>query len=175
MVKTEAAAARSHTLSITSYSEIVNSAAPKSLPPPESPPPAPPLFFLLLPGLVCGSGFGWVCVGGGEAVPDALSLVVDGVERRRDEVGALPYETRITLLAPATGETRLRAEVWSGPLRRTLTSHLWLRRPEAGSAGGGGCAASAAGAGALVGLLCLALGRKRRTPPAPWHGPGDER
>ncbi len=116
-----------------------------------------------------------VSEGGGEAVPDALSLVVDGVERRRDEVGALPYETRITLLAPATGETRLRAEVWSGPLRRTLTSHLWLRRPEAGSAGGGGCAASAAGAGALVGLLCLALGRKRRTPPAPWHGPGDER
>ncbi|MEO0321524.1 MAG: CehA/McbA family metallohydrolase [Myxococcota bacterium] len=126
-----------------------------------------------------------VTAGGGEAVPDALSLVVDGAERRREAIASLPFETRITLEAPATGETRLRAEVWSGDLRRSLTSHLWLARPAAtpgedmgdagGERGGGGCAVGGAPGTVLVALLALARRRKRRNPPRPWHGPVDER
>lgn len=54
---------------------------------------------------------------------------VDGVKVRTDPVDADPWVGQYPLTAPDIGETRVRAMIIRDGLPRTLTSHIWLRRP----------------------------------------------
>ncbi|MEM1418413.1 MAG: CehA/McbA family metallohydrolase [Myxococcota bacterium] len=114
---------------------------------------------------------------GGGARADALVFVVDGVADAPTPIPALPFEAERTLTAPESAEARVRVEVLSEGRRRTVTSHLWLRRPapvmpdlgppdagaDAGAAeGGGGCAAGPAPLAAGLALLAFASARRRR-------------
>jgi MYXO-CTERM domain-containing protein len=86
-------------------------------------------------------------------------------------VDADPFRYELEVEAPSEGEDRYRLEVLEGNSRVTVTSHVWVKRPEGSS--GGGCSVALAqrdqletgGApGELVGLLLvgLLLWRRRR-------------
>ena len=100
-------------------------------------------------------------------------FVVDGVAGKDVPIDADPWTVDEPIDAPATGERRVRAEVWSDTAPRTITSHLWLRTGDAsyGGAsggvvrGGGGCAIGDPGGSAFAlgaALGALALLRRRR-------------
>lgn len=98
-------------------------------------------------------------------------FVVDGAPAPAVAVTSDPFDHQLTLAAPEAGETRVRAEVFVNDKPRTITSHLWLRPPEARHdpdvSGGGGCATrSRAEQGAawpaLLGAALLSLGLRAR-------------
>lgn len=107
--------------------------------------------------------------------PYRIRFVRDGVPEELVAIAGDPFEHSVTIVPPAEGETRLRAEVHvADDQPRTVTSHLWIRYQKGvGSPGGGatgndgGCGACAVGAPtqrgwwALLGLG-LALGMRRR-------------
>jgi hypothetical protein len=74
-----------------------------------------------------------------------LRFVQDGIPLAASAIDSDPFERTITVLAPAAGETRVRAEVLVLGKPRTVTSHLWVRPadPAQSNAGGtspsGGC------------------------------------
>ena len=105
-------------------------------------------------------------------------FVIGGAPEKDVPIDADPWTVDRAIDAPAAGETRVRAEVWSDTAPRTITSHLWLRTGAAsygGSSGAkveGGCACDTsrssgasptwAAAGALAGLAAMLARRARR-------------
>jgi hypothetical protein len=77
-------------------------------------------------------------------------------------IDADPFEHALVAEAPASGESRIRAEVLVGGKPRTVTSHLWLRTadpaPLASPAGGCSCRHGAGSVSAVVPSLLLGLG-----------------
>jgi MYXO-CTERM domain-containing protein len=104
-----------------------------------------------------------------------LQWWVDGALAAAAPVDADPWTGAHELVAPAAGEARARALLVRDGLPRTVTSHLWLRRPaDSGApgaadpgakAGGCGCAAGAgplaAGLWGLIAALIAAARRRR--------------
>ena len=96
-----------------------------------------------------------------------LRFVRDGTPLDPVAVDTDPFEHAL-VLAPASGESRIRAEVLLTGKPRTVTSHLWLRTPdpaplEASPAGGCGCRqASTGSAHAVAAFLALALALRAR-------------
>lgn len=98
-------------------------------------------------------------------------FVVDGAPAPAVAITSDPFDHELTLDAPEAGETRVRAEVFVNDEPRTVTSHLWLRQPEArpdpDPSGGGGCATRSLPARgrpcfALLGAALLALSLQAR-------------
>jgi hypothetical protein len=74
-----------------------------------------------------------------------VRFVVNGAAAPAVAITSDPFEHELALSAPEAGETRVRAEVFVNDKPRTVTSHLWLRQPEAARpdpdpSGGAGCA-----------------------------------
>lgn len=109
-----------------------------------------------------------------------VDVVKNGESLGEVEVTSDPFERVVDAPAPATGEDRYRAQVTVGAFVRTVTSHVFLTRDEAGpdplaadvaAADDGGCAAARRRAGATDALLLLgalgvlvAAGRRRARP-----------
>ena len=101
-----------------------------------------------------------------------LRVIEDGVEVDVLDVDTDPWTGRWTVTAPATGERRVRGELQLEGQPRTVTSHVWVRRPAEDTAAGDGgetakdrdcgCVAVSGGAmGAWVGLSVWALFRRQ--------------
>ena len=105
-------------------------------------------------------------------------FVRDGASLPALAIDSDPFEQTITVAAPATGQTRVRAEVLVLGKPRTVTSHLWVRAPDpafggqpaprsASPSGGCGCRLGGASGRELVpsaGLfLALLLARRFRS------------
>ena len=94
-------------------------------------------------------------------------LFVDGLEAVSAEVDTDPFVLAHDVKAPATGQRRVRAEVWDGGSRRTVTSHVWVQRdladpdpvPVPEDCGCAGVAGRGVGLGGL--FLVVLLGRRR--------------
>lgn len=99
-----------------------------------------------------------------------LRWVIDGKPEPAIDIDADPFEATRTLTAAEAREQRLRAEVWVGGYPRTVTGHLWVKKPEPMMKG-----CSAAGATgpvvALLGLLGLARNFRKRVVFAVAHAP----
>lgn len=104
----------------------------------------------------------------------AFHFVVDGAPEEDVAIDKDPFTLDRPMDAPESGETRVRAEVWSETAPRTVTSHLWLRTGPAsygaGTVAGGGCSCGAAGSplagGGGVALWLCALFVRGRTRPS---------
>jgi hypothetical protein len=105
----------------------------------------------------------------------SLVFVTDGVPGDDIPIGADPFVRELPLAAPASGEKRVRAEVWIDGAPRTVTSHVWIAFADRGEDPtqrgvlGGGCSQGPAGSDAWTGglatlplLAVLARGRRRR-------------
>jgi hypothetical protein len=91
-----------------------------------------------------------------------LRFVRDGTPLDAVAIGGEDFEHALVVEAPASGETRIRAEVLVAGKPRTVTSHLWLRAadpaPAAPSASGGcGCRQARTGSTSLGPVLALGL------------------
>lgn len=97
-----------------------------------------------------------VTVTGGEG--NVLKLLQDGAVTESLDVSADPFVVSREVTAPAQGETRWRAEVWSGDAPRTISGHVWIALPEPKSCG---CSAGAESVALLPLLLLLRAAFKR--------------
>ncbi len=57
-----------------------------------------------------------------------LVFVVDGVEQPAIPVDGAQFEATYSVQAPASGETRVRAELKKDDIRRVVASHVWIGR-----------------------------------------------
>ncbi len=124
-----------------------------------------------------------VTVAGGEG--GTLSVWTNGENDQSWFVDADPWTQTWTVSAPPTGETRVRALLSRDGLPRTITSHLWVRLPdadtgfdEADGKEGCGCATASTAGTWLLPLFCVGLVRRRHgvrpsprqtAPPALFH------
>jgi hypothetical protein len=77
-----------------------------------------------------------------QGVGTQLVVLLDGAEVERQPIGVDPFTFSKSFVAPATGQSRLRAEVWVDGQPRTVTNHLFLEaapeKPKSGCAVGDG-------------------------------------
>jgi hypothetical protein len=104
----------------------------------------------------------------------SLVFVTDGVPGDELVVDADPFVRELPLSSPASGEKRVRAEVWIDGAPRTVTSHVWLAFADKGedptqrASLGGGCSQGRAPSGgwaaglAVLPVLLVAARRRRR-------------
>jgi hypothetical protein len=105
-----------------------------------------------------------VRVEGGEG--GQLVLVQDGEVATIVAVDADPWTHTFPITAPDEGETRVRAQILVDGVPRTITSHLWVRRPvDTGTPttdGPAPCGCATTSSPSAFALLLLALARRRR-------------
>src|SRR5690606_11546423 len=82
-----------------------------------------------------------------------LVFFADGVEVARMPIPSDDFTGELATEAPATGQKRVRAEVWIDDAPRSVTSHLWLVTAEEE-----GCGCRVAGAPSRGGPLFVLLG-----------------
>ena len=96
----------------------------------------------------------------------SVRFVQNGAPVGLVEVDADPFETTLDVTPPASGETRVRAEVLVDYAPRTVTSHVWLSHGEGGPMGTGGSGGDGAGAG--CGCAVAGAGGRASGHPTEW-------